>query len=90
MVSRARLPAPIAIDLVACESTVGGGALPTATLPSWGVAVSGAPADDLDRRLRAAPIPVIGRIADERLILDVRTLQSPDDIDAVIAALERL
>jgi len=60
-------------EVVPCMSTVGGGAMPIAALPSFAVALAGA-ADALDARLRAAPVPVIGRIVDGRLLLDVRTV----------------
>jgi L-seryl-tRNA(Ser) seleniumtransferase len=55
---------------------VGGGALPTVEPWSWAVAVSSADvsADVLDARLRAANPPIVGRIAADRLLLDVRTV----------------
>ena len=59
--------------VLACASAVGGGSLPGETLPSFAVAIGGAP-DDLARRLRQGTPPVIGRIADDRLLLDVRTV----------------
>src|SRR5205085_2815393 len=45
-------------EAVATTSAVGGGAMPLAELPSWAVALSGSP-DELERRLRGAPVPVI-------------------------------
>jgi L-seryl-tRNA(Ser) seleniumtransferase len=59
--------------VLACASAVGGGSLPGETLPSFAVALNGAP-DALERRLRQNAPPVIGRIADDRLLLDVRTV----------------
>jgi len=59
--------------VLACASAVGGGSLPGETLPSFAVAIGGAP-DELARRLRQGTPPVIGRIADSRLLLDVRTV----------------
>ena len=59
--------------VLACASAVGGGSLPGETLPSFAIAIGGAP-DDLARRLRQGTPPVIGRIADGRLLLDVRTV----------------
>jgi L-seryl-tRNA(Ser) seleniumtransferase len=61
------------------RSAVGGGALPTVEPWSWAVAVSaadaaGPSADALDARLRAANPPVVGRIAADRLLLDMRTV----------------
>ena len=69
----------------ACEATVGGGAMPTARLASW-AAVLGGDAAALDARLRAAPVPVIARIADGRLWLDARTV-GDDEIPWIAAAL---
>ncbi len=60
------------------EATVGGGAFPTARIPSFAVVVDG-DAVGLERRLRAARIPVVGRIADGRVRLDLRSLPAEDD-----------
>jgi L-seryl-tRNA(Ser) seleniumtransferase len=59
--------------VLACASAVGGGSLPGETLPSFAVAISAAP-EQLARRLRQGTPPVIGRIADDRLLLDMRTV----------------
>ena len=73
-----------AVEVAPCEATVGGGAMPTARLPSWAVVVAGdAPA--LDARLRAAPVPVVARIADGRLWLDARTIGADELADVVTA-----
>jgi L-seryl-tRNA(Ser) seleniumtransferase len=58
---------------VPAVAKVGGGALPLLELPGPAVTVAGAP-DELAARLRAADPPVIGRIEDDRLLLDPRTL----------------
>jgi L-seryl-tRNA(Ser) seleniumtransferase len=57
-----------------CTSTVGGGAMPTARLASWAVTLRGPHADQLDRALRRATVPVIARIEDGRVWLDLRTI----------------
>jgi L-seryl-tRNA(Ser) seleniumtransferase len=58
----------------------GGGALPGVELPSWGVAIrsTDASVETWERRLRVARPPVFCRIADDRLIFDLRTLGSSD------------
>jgi L-seryl-tRNA(Ser) seleniumtransferase len=79
-------PDGLSVEVVACRSAVGGGALPGGELPSWAVALGGRPADALDRALRRAAVPVIGRIVEDRLLLDVRTLADDDDLAAAAAA----
>jgi L-seryl-tRNA(Ser) seleniumtransferase len=65
-------------DVVPTEATVGGGAFPTARIPSFAVAVPGVAAD-IERMLRHQPVPVIGRIADGRLLLDLRSIPAEQD-----------
>jgi L-seryl-tRNA(Ser) seleniumtransferase len=78
-------PAAVIVPAVA---RVGGGALPLLELPGPAVAVSlpGVSADDLAARLRAADPPVIGRIEDDRLLLDPRTL-ADDELPLVAGVL---
>jgi L-seryl-tRNA(Ser) seleniumtransferase len=70
------------------HAQVGGGALPTVELPSIGLAVGATPAAarDLDVALRTGDPPVIGRMLDDRLFLDCRTVL-PDQIAALATAL---
>jgi L-seryl-tRNA(Ser) seleniumtransferase len=69
-----------------CRSTVGGGAMPLAELPSWAVTVAAAAgAAALDTRLRAAAVPVVGRVEDGRVWLDVRTVGEGELSDVVAA-----
>jgi L-seryl-tRNA(Ser) seleniumtransferase len=87
---RARLAASgLAAEVVETHGTVGGGAFPTARLPSVALALDGHP-PTLDERLRAAPTPVVARIAHGRLLLDLRAVPEDDDerlAAAVVAAL---
>ncbi|TYO94970.1 L-seryl-tRNA(Sec) selenium transferase [Desulfallas thermosapovorans] len=66
---------------VQTSSAVGGGALPTADLPSWAVEVI--PRDmtifDLAGKLRETEPAVIGRLQDGKLLMDVRTLLPGDE-----------
>jgi L-seryl-tRNA(Ser) seleniumtransferase len=82
----------IEVEVVAAESTVGGGSLPGERLPTTVLAITPRPgrAADLLRRLREQEPPVIGRIEQERVLLDPRTvLPNEDDVllSAVVAAL---
>jgi len=61
------------------ESTVGGGSLPGQTLPSWAVVITGVRADALLATLRSGVPAVIGRIRDDAVVLDVRTVEPSDD-----------
>jgi L-seryl-tRNA(Ser) seleniumtransferase len=85
-----RLAAAIGDAAVIVDATarVGGGALPLLELPGPAVAVSlpGLSANELAARLRAADPPVIGRIEDDRLLLDPRTL-ADDEVPLVASAL---
>jgi L-seryl-tRNA(Ser) seleniumtransferase len=68
-------------EVVASTAKVGGGALPLLELPGPVVAIDVA----LAEALRAGDPPVIGRISDGRLLLDVRTL-TDDEADLAAAA----
>lgn len=64
--------------VVPSESSVGGGAFPVAVLQSFAVALQG-DAGILELALREAAMPVIGRMKDGQLLLDVRSLQPHED-----------
>jgi L-seryl-tRNA(Ser) seleniumtransferase len=61
-------------EVIDTEASVGGGAFPTARIPSAAVALSGAPQRH-DARLRAGDPPIVSRIVDGRVVLDMRTVQ---------------
>lgn len=70
------------VEVVECESQIGSGAMPTDTIASAGLAMrptiqrgSGRALAALAEALRALPVPVIGRIEDGALILDLRCLE---------------
>ena len=71
------LPAPWQVQ--ACTSTIGGGSLPGETLPSWALVCPHPHPDLLAQQLRHAPIPIIGRIQDGALWLDLRSVAPSDD-----------
>jgi L-seryl-tRNA(Ser) seleniumtransferase len=58
------------------ESAIGGGAGPTANLPTALVAITHATlsAQDVEMRLRSTSTPVIARIFEQKVILDLRTV----------------
>jgi L-seryl-tRNA(Ser) seleniumtransferase len=77
----AHLAAAIAVP---CLSTVGGGAMPLAELPSWGIALDG-PATTLDRELRGGRVPVVARVEDSQVIIDLRTVSPGEEADLIAA-----
>jgi L-seryl-tRNA(Ser) seleniumtransferase len=81
-----------AAEVVPAESTVGGGSLPGERLATTALALTPrrGGATDLLRRLRENDPPVIGRIVEERVLLDPRTVLAGEDdvvVEAVLAAL---
>jgi L-seryl-tRNA(Ser) seleniumtransferase len=69
-----------AATVVPLASTIGGGSLPGQTIPSFGVAIAGRSADRLLADLRRqGRQPVIGRIEDGRVVLDLRTVDPDQD-----------
>jgi L-seryl-tRNA(Ser) seleniumtransferase len=83
--------AALAARVEASRSPVGGGALPLVELPTAVLALGSAahPAGRLDAELRRGRPPVIGRIADDRLLLDCRTV-ADDEVGLVVAAVAAL
>ncbi len=66
--------------LVPGHSVIGGGATPQQTLPTWLIALR-ENAAAAERRLRQSVPPVIGRIEDDRLVLDLRTVFPGEEED---------
>jgi L-seryl-tRNA(Ser) seleniumtransferase len=65
----------------------GGGTMPGSAIPSFGVAVApcGLSLEALAARLRGCRPPVVGRIAEGCLLLDMLTVED-SDLEAVAAA----
>lgn len=62
------------VDVIDCASQVGSGALPVQTLPSAGLAIAPGGAA-LAQAFRRLPVPVVGRLQERRLLLDLRCLE---------------
>jgi L-seryl-tRNA(Ser) seleniumtransferase len=65
--------------IIEAESTVGGGSLPGNSLATWVLAMDIPKIDDFAAKLRQAETPIIGRIHDNRLLLDPRTVLPEQD-----------
>jgi L-seryl-tRNA(Ser) seleniumtransferase len=81
----------LTIEIVDGESVLGGGAAPSAVLPTHllSLARQGLSADELCARLRASDPPVIARVDEGRLLLDLRTV-FPEQDELVIRAIEKI
>ncbi|MDY0975653.1 L-seryl-tRNA(Sec) selenium transferase [Massilia sp. CFBP9012] len=84
------------VTLETMVSQIGSGSLPIDRLPSSGLAIApnlagkrgmGTALDALAEALRELPLPVIGRIADDRLLLDCRCIDDPAELLGQLGAL---
>jgi L-seryl-tRNA(Ser) seleniumtransferase len=83
--------AQLQIEVIDGESVIGGGAAPSAVLPTRLLAVTcrGLSADEISARLRASDPPIVTRVDDGRILLDLRTV-FPEQDQAVTAGLQKL
>lgn len=75
-------------EVIPEEDQVGGGSVPTQTLPTYAVAIvpAGKSVDALEEAMRRRERPIIGRIAHDRYLLDARTLRE-EDFACIVQAL---
>ena len=83
------------VEIVELQGQIGSGSLPVDRLPSAGLAMAplekkgaGRALDALATALRQLPLPVIGRIADDRLLLDLRCLEQEAAFVSQLPALQ--
>lgn len=72
-------------EVIEGVSVIGGGSTPAQTLPTWLVALAG-DAVKMEKRLRSSQPPVIARIENERVVLDLRTVFEGEEADLLRAA----
>jgi L-seryl-tRNA(Ser) seleniumtransferase len=79
----------LAVDVSPSVARSGGGTLPLHEIPSYAVRLGGDSddAEALAGKLRSADPPVVGRVGEGRLWLDVRTLLEGDE-EAILSAVE--
>jgi L-seryl-tRNA(Ser) seleniumtransferase len=86
---QAALGEPFAVTATAMTSQIGSGALPVDQLPSHGFRVSKATGKrgslaSLEATLRELPRPILGRLADKSLWLDLRCLEAADEAEFAV------
>jgi L-seryl-tRNA(Ser) seleniumtransferase len=83
-------PTELELTLQPGESAIGGGAGPTSNLPTTLIAISHPrmSAQEIERALRNSSPPVIGRISEGKVLLDLRTV-FPDELPQLGAALKQ-
>ena len=73
-----RMPG-VPTDIVEGNSLIGGGSTPEQPLASWLIAIRCADVVETERRCRFSNPPVIARIEDERLVIDLRTVHPAEE-----------
>ena len=86
------LPAKVdVVDVVSCESQIGGGSLPMERIPSMAVAIH--PKHEsvaaLEDQMRHLTVPMIPRTVNDTIMLDVRTVET-EDFKLIAAELQEL
>jgi L-seryl-tRNA(Ser) seleniumtransferase len=76
-------------QIVPSNASVGGGAFPTAAIPSVAIALPGSP-QQVEDRLRAGATAVIGRISEGTLLLDIRSVLPREDTTLASAIVQAL
>ena len=92
-VSRIFTSAGVGHRVVASEGRVGGGSLPMVVLDSRSVVIEGAPGAELAAQLRNGSPPVVARVLEDHLWLDLRCIDDADIpvlVKCITAALDRL
>jgi L-seryl-tRNA(Ser) seleniumtransferase len=71
----------IRAEVVPGNSVIGGGATPEQAIPTWLISIASADVSAAEERLRAGDPPVIARIEDNRLMLDLRTVFAEEEAE---------
>jgi L-seryl-tRNA(Ser) seleniumtransferase len=94
-IMQAAVGAAFAVEVIGCASQVGSGALPTVTLPSAGLAIRPIAARGAGRRLkrlsaalRRLDRPIVGRVEDQAVILDLRCLDDEAGFATTLSSLD--
>jgi L-seryl-tRNA(Ser) seleniumtransferase len=84
----AALPPSLGVEIIDGHSAIGGGSAPDVELPTRLIAVvhPSKSANDIEAELRGGATPIIARIEDGRVLLDLRTV-TPDDDTTIVKVL---
>jgi L-seryl-tRNA(Ser) seleniumtransferase len=90
MQSRLSAASHLRTEIIPGESLVGGGSAPTSTLPTFLLAITAQPlsADDLASRLRANNPPIVARVEEGRVLVDLRTVFPEEEAEVAKALSE--
>jgi L-seryl-tRNA(Ser) seleniumtransferase len=82
---------PLKVELLDGESALGGGAGPTSTFPTTLIAITHQEksAQEIEHQLRSSSTPIISRISEGKVLLDLRTVFE-DQLSALQEALRTL
>jgi L-seryl-tRNA(Ser) seleniumtransferase len=85
------LPSRLQIELIDGLSTIGGGSAPGSTLPTRLIAITDprTSSDALAASLRQQSPPIVTRIEDDKVLIDLRTV-APEDDERIAGALMKL
>lgn len=81
----------LSIEIIDGDSVIGGGAAPSATLPTrmLSLATDQLSADELSARLRSSDPPIVARVEEGRVLLDLRTV-FPEQDEFIVRALQQI
>lgn len=84
-------PSTLKLEVIDGDSVVGGGAAPSSVLPTRLIAMTSATlsADELSTRLRSLDPPIVARVEQGQVLLDLRTVFPSQDAQ-IAAALEHI
>jgi L-seryl-tRNA(Ser) seleniumtransferase len=72
------------------ESVIGGGSTPEQSIPTWLIVIERPDLISAERKLRRNDPPVIARIEDDGLVLDLRTVFEGEEEEELRRALQAL
>jgi len=89
--TKKRLSAGLNLQKIEGESAVGGGSAPTSPLPTFLISVTSASqtANEIERALRQSDPPIIVRIVEDQILIDLRTVAESEqaEVESALASL---